>query len=105
MITRMISVPLETQSPWRHSASRPYGFSTVSLVTVGTGAAGTAAGAAGAAAGAGASAAAAFGASACAKVDAGAASPATVRITARTAAWRRMKRTILLSPGGRWNER
>ena len=95
MITRMISVPLATQSPCFQSASRPYGLSIVSLVTIGAiGTAAGAAGAAGAAAGAGASAGAALGASACAKVGAGAASPATASITVRTAAWRRMKRTI-----------
>jgi hypothetical protein len=102
MITRMISVPLDTQSPCRHSASRPYGFSIVSLLTVGAtgagGAAGAAAGAAGSAgagmaAGAAWSAGGAFCASACAKLDAGTASPAT-SITATAAAWRRMKWTI-----------
>src|SRR5258708_13545693 len=30
MITRMMSVPRDTKSPWDQSASRPYGFATIS---------------------------------------------------------------------------
>ena len=32
MITRMISVPRATASPWTQSASMPYGFSTTAEV-------------------------------------------------------------------------
>ena len=38
MMTRMISVPLATQSPPRHSASRPYGLSTTSVAFLAAGA-------------------------------------------------------------------
>src|SRR5258706_9872955 len=41
MTTRMMSVPLATKSPCAHSADRPYGLSTVSLVVVATGGGGT----------------------------------------------------------------
>src|SRR5712664_1472514 len=40
MIMSMISVPLATKSPWRQSASRPYGFSTTSVVGPAAGGAG-----------------------------------------------------------------
>ena len=57
MIARMISVPLATQSLPRHSASRPYGFSTISVpfapLVFAAGAVVAAGTAAGAAAGAG----------------------------------------------------
>src|SRR4029453_9964659 len=59
MMTRMISVPLETKSPCFHSASRPYGFSITSFAGSpapggGVGAFAASAGAGVAAAGAGA---------------------------------------------------
>src|SRR5688572_16640255 len=59
MITRMISVPLDTKSPCFHRASSPYGFSITSLAGSpapggGVGAFGASAGAGVAAAGAGA---------------------------------------------------
>src|SRR5258708_34494693 len=40
MLMSMISVPLATKSPWRQSASMPYGFSTTSVVGGAAGGAG-----------------------------------------------------------------
>src|SRR5271170_2478181 len=93
MIARMISVPLAMKSPPFHSASSPYGFSTVSCsgapgaTAAGAGAAASAAGGAagGAAAGAGAASAAGL-AGSWAKATGGMASTMLPRTSAAIAA-------------------